>query len=335
MKIEKPIFINGFSRGGTTILTNLLASHPDVCTVGETHHLFKGTTITDGVWRVVRKCLFHELPVFVSQREDFFSPRRVCPRRPLAAWTRRHIDQVFYREKLRSFHPRLNGYKEQDARYSPEELAAGRLVGKNIDGMIYANDAWADMYPDASFFGLVRNGFALCEGHVRRGRPAREIGWRYRVLVEKMLSDGDRLPRYEIFRFEDLVADPWTLMQRACSVAELDRQRLTQFRMQVRRVMDDQGNHRLQGGQEWDVVWLKPSELAGHFLADVNRNQIKRLSPADRDHFLSQAGDVMERLGYSTDLETQQESGPTVLPFSRPDAEVPPGRAASTRRRAA
>lgn len=185
MKIEKPIFVNGFSRGGTTILTNLLASHPDVCTVGETHHLFKGTTITDGAARTVWKCLVHELPVFAMQREDFFSPRRVCPRRPLSNWTRHHIDRVFHREKLRSFHPRLNGYKEQDSRYSPEELAAGRLVGKNIDGMIYANDAWAAMYPDASFFGLVRNGFALCEGHVRRGRPAEEIGWRYRVLVEK------------------------------------------------------------------------------------------------------------------------------------------------------
>ncbi len=304
MYIQRPIFVNGFSRGGTTMLTNLLASHPDVCTLGETHHLFKGTTITDRWYRIVQKCLWHDLPILLAQREDFFSPRSVRPRKPLNAWAKRWVDRVLYCEKLRSLHPRLNLFKDECATYSANELRDGRMLGKNIDGMIYATDSWRDLYPDAVFFGLVRNGLALCEGHLRRGRSAKEIGWRYRVLVEKMLRDAIEIPNYYLLRFEDLVARPWDVLIDSCLRAGLEPHRIKCIRMQVRRVMDAQGRHQLSGHREWDVVWLKPLELASYFEGQVNQHQIQRLSLADRDAFLSQAGATMERLGYSISLES-------------------------------
>ena len=67
---RKPIFINGFSSGGTTILTNVLASHPDVCTVSEIHHLFKGHSLTDTALRAATDGNlepFHELLSLVTQ----------------------------------------------------------------------------------------------------------------------------------------------------------------------------------------------------------------------------------------------------------------------------
>jgi hypothetical protein len=197
-------------------------------------------------------------------------------------------------------HPLLNRYKQPDIRYTRAEIAASRLLGKNIDGMIYANDTWVTMYTDATYFGLVRNGLAVCEGHMRRGRSPAEIGWRYQVLVDKMLHDARTLPNYRLLRFEELIAAPWQTLQAACNLAGLDAQRIQQVRMQARRVMDSAGNHALYGNSEWDVVWLHPKELSRYFLRDVDANQIKRLSLADRDAFLRQAGRAMEQLGYET-----------------------------------
>ena len=319
---REAVFVNGFSRGGTTMLTNLLASHPEVCLVGETHHVFKGHNITDNAWRVINKCLFHDAPILMGQGQNFFSPRLVQPRKPLKGWSQRLVDRVLYREKLRSNHPVFNRYKTAGLEYTRDEIAESRLLCKNIDGMIYGNDAFVDMYPDATFFGLVRNGFAVCEGHVRRGRSAKEIGWRYRVLVNKMLSDCDRVPSYRMIRFEDLVDNPMGTLQAVYAHAGLAVDRVREIRMQVRRVMDSQGNHQLKGDAEWDVVWLSPSELNGYFDSDVDANQIRRLSARDHDDFLSEAEESMERLGYSMDrVEVPHESHHFCVPIPAADSE--------------
>ena len=190
--------------------------------------------------------------------------------------------------------------------------------------MIYANDAFAEMYPDATFFGLVRHGLAVCEGHLRRGRPAAETGWRYQLLVDKMLQDAEQLPRYRIMRFEDLICNPLQTLQSLYAHAGLEPGRMRQLRMQVRRVMDAQGNHRLNGNSEWNVVWLDPAELPTYFQQDVDRNQIKRLTTADRDAFLKQAGPAMERLGY--DVSGLPETEVICLPIGgRPEQKMPLG----------
>jgi hypothetical protein len=325
-----PIFVNGFSRGGTTILTNLLASHPDVCLLGELHHVFNGSCITDSSWEVVRKCLCYDAPLIMAQCQDFFSPRLIRPRKTLSRWARTRIDLILHREKLRSAHPLLNRFKQAETEYTSDEIAAARLLGKNIDGMIYATDAWAEMYPDAVFFGLVRNGLAICEGHLRRGRSASEIGQRYAELVDKMLDDAARLPRYRMVRFEDLLAAPWETLQSACVYAGLDAGKVRQIRMQTRRVMDAQGNHRLCGTNEWDVVWLPPEQLTQYFQRDVDNNQIRRLSAEQREEFLNQAGAAMERLGYLASEQTRDDDSQHerhVLPFVRP-VTSPPSRIA-------
>jgi hypothetical protein len=298
---RQPIFVNGFSRGGTTILTNLIASHPDVCTVSEVHHLFKGDNITDSALRVLGKCLLYDGRVIASVGQDFFSPRLIKPRRHPSPRTQQFIDRVIFKEKLRTRHAFFNRYKNQNDEYTRQEIAASRLVAKNVDGMIYATDAFAEMYPDATFIGLVRNGLALCEGHLRRGRPASELGRRYRLLGEKMVNDAEQIPHYRLYRFEDLMGDPASHVRGLYEHSALDIDKLNGVRMQIRRVMDKDGNHQLVGGLEWEVVWLDLTSLNAHFQNNVNDNQIKRLSASDRDAFLKEAGETMEKLGYSTE----------------------------------
>ncbi len=318
---REPIFVNGLSRGGTTILTNLLASHPAICLIGETHHVFKGTSLTDRYWGVLRKCLCYDAPMILRQRQDFFSPRLIKPRKPLSSFAKQWVDRVLFREKLRSMHPLLNQFKAAGIPYASDEIRTSRLLAKNVDGMIYANDVWAEMYPDASFFGLIRNGLAVCEGHIRRGRSAAVIGRRYQQLVDKMLYDAEQMPRYQLIRFESLLAAPWETLRVACQHIGVDLRGIAQIRMQARRVMDADGNHRLYGQSEWEVVWLRPDELIPYVQRDVDGNQIRRLSTADRNSFLKEAGSAMERLGYGdTVLDDVGRDPPDscILPFPVP-----------------
>ena len=297
---QRPIFINGFSSGGTTILTNILASHPEVCTLSEIHHLFKGDSLTDTALGVLSRCVFYDAPAIALTGQDFFSPRLIKPRKRLSATAKRFIDRVLYREKMRSRNVFLNRFKHQGVEYSHEELIASRIVGKNVDGMIFTSETLAEMYPDATFINLLRNGLALCESHQRKNRSAREIGIRYRVLGRKMWEDAQHFSQHRFIHFEDLMQDPVPSIQQIYEHAGLDIDKLRDVRMQIRRVIDADGNHRLSGGSEWQVVWSDLEGLATYFQKDVNRNQIKRLSGADRDTFLKEAGETMEMLGYST-----------------------------------
>jgi hypothetical protein len=115
-----------------------------------------------------------------------------------------------------------------------------------------------------------------------------------------------------------LIGNPWETLQAACACAGLDASLIREVRMQARRVMDAEGNHRLCGRNEWDVMWLEPENLASYLRRDVDANQIKRLSPSDRDAFLKQAAPAMELLGYPTDAnapDDENAADPCLLPF--------------------
>ncbi|MCA9178368.1 MAG: sulfotransferase [Planctomycetales bacterium] len=303
MRLNRPIFLNGMSRGGTTILMNLISSHPAVALVGETHKTFKGCRQNDSVARVAYKCLFRELPVLTAHRQDYFSPRLEEPRPRLTPVLRRHVDRCLFAEQLRR-HPNLNQYKAPGVKYTSNELRRARLLAKNLDGAIYLSDVFAEMYPDATFVSLIRNGFAVCEGHVRRGTPANTIGRRYRELATKMLDDAETRNNHVLIRFEDLLADAREVAVRCCLAADLDIWQLGEVRQQRRRVIRDDGQH-VANGREWEVVWTPLAQLSSTLEQDIDQRQIARLSDADRDAFLEEAYPVMQRLGYVSRAQRQ------------------------------
>ncbi len=298
MEPENPIFVTGFSRGGTTILMNLLTSHPDVCTVGEIHQVFKGSSVLDSVWEIVTKAITRDLPLILASGQDFISPRNWSPRAPIGARTQDFIRRVLRRAKLSSTHEYLNRFKSPDVYYTDDERSRSRMLGKNLDGMAFLSDTMIQMYPEAEVVGLIRNGFAVCEGHVRRGRPAREVGRLYRMVVEKMLSDQESAPNYHIVKFDDLLQRPVRELKHLFVQLGLNPFQLKHVRLQQRKRISQEGLHELQGDCEWSLQWLTLEDLPNHLDHDIDARQSERLSRRDRDQFLLEAGDVMERLGY-------------------------------------
>lgn len=291
-----PIFVNGFARGGTNLLMNLLASHPDVCLLsdGETHFVFHGKQ-EERFKKWLHRGVY--LPVLVGTRQHLFRPGRFGERKPVSRLTMRYIDAMLFADKMTTSKNRRKG--EHGVR-SLGEMARGRLLCKNINGVVFASQLLATTYPEATFFGFVRNGLALCEGYIRRGGSAERFGKMYEQVCQKMISDSQRMPRYHMICFEDLMADPVGFIEQLYRSAGLNLSQVQRFRLQAKESMDKDGVRRhTLGTESWGAIrWFDIGELSGRFRPDVNDNQIARLSETDKATFLRHAGRSMEYFGY-------------------------------------
>lgn len=298
---KRPIFINAFARGGSNILMNLLLSHPDVClSDGETHKVFKGTKWESPTRRWQKRVMF-ELPIRVLTRQNLFGPNSLQPRKPVPESVKKVIDRILYQGRFHAMLATHNLYKFEDVRYTREELANCRLLTKGLNGTVFTVDMFGEMYPDAVFFGLVRNGLAVCEGYVRRGRSAEQTGRIYKTVVQKMLQLEDEMPNYHLIRYEEMVRDPLAVIRRVYELADLDFSQVPKIRLQSKQVTTADGRHELLKGQDRQVFWYAPNDLQNHIRSDVNENQIRKLDVESRRAFLSQAGAAMRELGYATE----------------------------------
>ena len=290
-----PIFVNGFSFGGTNMITNLLASHPEVCWLsGETHEVFYSKP-RKKLDKWVRK--FFYLPVEVSSGRDVFGRECLDERGLLSKFMMRYVDLYFFMDKMTTDR---NKYKSEDVRYSREEAKNCRFLAKNVNGVVLACSQFSRIYPDATFLALVRNGLALCEGYVRRGWTAGDAGRLYETVCQKMIQDSRTIPNYHILKFEEMVSDPVGFMKDIYAYAGLDFAKVQKVRLQAKKSMNEDGtrSYTFGGSKDRETHWFTLEELRNYVRKGVNENQIDRLSIQDRDAFLKQARRSMEILGY-------------------------------------
>jgi hypothetical protein len=85
------------------------------------------------------------------------------------------LDYQFYRYKLSNFTHDENRYKYEDQSYHISEVRNCALCFKSTDLDIHYTDLLLEMYPQLYFVGLTRNGYAVAEGHYRRGESVTRI----------------------------------------------------------------------------------------------------------------------------------------------------------------
>ncbi len=289
-----PIFVNGFHRGGTNVLMNLIASHPDVCmAAGETHEVFHGKS-TEPLGKWLRRASY--LPIWLLARQHIFGPLWLGERKRIPRYLIRYIDLLFYCNKLIA--PE-NRFKAEGIENSKSEIGRSRVLSKNASGTVMATGLLSEAYPDATFIGLVRNGLALCEGMMRRGYTADYAGHLYETICQRMLDDAVRINNYHIVRFEDMISDPAACIDEVYGHAHLDTASAPKFRFEAKRSTKRDGTRDFTVGSEYKRLhWFEKQELRDHFRQDVNENQIAQLSGQDRDVFLQRARRSMERFGY-------------------------------------
>ncbi len=299
---KRPIFINAFARGGSNILMNLLLSHPQVClTSGETQKVFKGTR-WDPLWRKIKKRVCYDYPIRLVVGQDVFGAGLLEPRKPVPLVVQRYVDRILYFGRFTAMIDSHNLYKFEGTPYTKQELAKCRLLTKGLSGLVYTVEVFREMYPDATFFGLIRNGLAVCEGNIRRGVTAVKFAQTYKAVVEKMLECNAQMPNYHLVRYEEMVKDPLRVLHRLYELAELDVRELQKVRLQSKAVMDRHGKHDLLRGSNRQVFWYNLAELGELIKPDINQHQIRQLRAGDKMKFLSIAGKTMEEVGYAMEL---------------------------------
>ncbi len=295
---KKPIFVFAFARGGSDILTNLILSHPDICiSSGETHKVFKGTR-WDSKTRIVKKRLLYDFPICVISKQNYFNPRSMEQRRPIPIGLQQYIDKILYNGRFIAMIDTHNKYKTEGILYTRDEIAKCRLLTKALNGLIFTIDTFSQMYPDATFFGLTRNGFALCEGYIRRGIDLQTFGSWYHKIMTKMLQCEKRMPNFRLIKYETMVANPLKTLNEVCEFAELDIAKVAKIRMQGKKIMDATGKRRPVGGIRKQVYWYDKTSLQEYIKPNINENQIKNLSAETKSQFLNHAKDVMVQLDY-------------------------------------
>lgn len=297
---KKPIFLNGFARGGTNLLVNLLISHPDICiSSGETHKVFKPGTRFDKGWLRIKKRLLYDYPIRILAGQDIFNAHGYKPRKKVPYYLRPYIDQIFYHGRFIANIETHNLFRYPGVKYSRKQLEDCRLLSKGLDGIVFTVDLLNEMYPDATFIAMVRNGLAICEGRVRRGYQTVKMAHEFNAVVDQMFLNNRKLSNYSIVRYEDMVSDPQSFMLKLYQLCQIDLNQLGKVRLESKAVMDKEGHHKLLKGHDRQVFWYDFENLHEHIRSDINKNQIRQLSKKDREIFLSIAGENMAKLGYS------------------------------------
>jgi hypothetical protein len=302
---KSPIFINGFQRGGTSIFLDLISSHPNVCSIGrETHQVFYGiygkgqSRKTHPIIKWGKRFVYIPFwgPVLVTSRQNTFATICLDERQKLPKFISNYVDFLFYWHKLNAS---VNKYKLEGVEYSEAELKNSRLLCKNLDGVVLATDLFYEIYPNATFINILRNGLAICEGFIYRGFTAEYCGKMYEKICQKMILDSQCRENYHIVKFEDLLSDPLAYIKKVYKYIDLDLSLVNKFRVHTKKSIRQDGlrEYRL-GSEDYQVFWLTLEDLANFLRPDVNENQIKRLNIKDRDIFLKYASRSMEYFGY-------------------------------------
>lgn len=296
---KEPIFIQGFARGGSNIIMNLLLSHPNIClTNGETDKVFKGTK-WDSSWGVAKKKLLFDFPICLLSGQNLFSQTNLQKRKHVPDYLKKYIDLILYRGRYIAMVNTHNRYKFENTEYTEEELKDCRLLTKGLGGIAFTVDMFNEMYPDATFLGLVRNGFALCEGFVRRGFDPKDVGHMYKTVATQILKSTAEMENYHLYYYEDMVKSPLEFMENIYTATGLDSDEVKKVRLQSKGIMQADGKRVHLKGRDREVFWHEKADLHKFIKNNINQNQIRQLKQKDRDKFLSEAGGVMDELGYS------------------------------------
>ena len=293
MKIKTPIFLNCLSRGGSNIFWNVFLSHPDACSpIRETLELFR-IDLRDPHWEGFAAIL-------LSSQFNLFNQWKLEDRRPINQITRKFIDTTFQRHKLRTLTDPEMRFKAEGIIYTPEEVENARLVTKNNNGISFLSDTFSEMYPDATFFALLRDPIPLYESHRRRkisNNPHQFVTF-YNRLLARVIHDQKHLPNYHIVRFEDILADPTHVIPQLYEQANLDPGKVRKVRFRAKPHYLPDGTHSTNL-PAYKHFWFSFNEIYEIIEPNINQFQTDLVHTAEREEIETLTQPYREAFGYA------------------------------------
>ncbi len=293
---KNPIILNCFSRGGSNILWNILLSHPAVCSpIEETLQIFRLDA------RAPRRAGLQA--AWLTRQRVFFDQWNLRERAPISPHAQAFIDETLFHWKLKTLTDEEMRYKSGDALYTRPEVEHARLALKNNNGLLFLDERFHEMYPDATFFALVRDPLPLYESHKRHKTPVSRspeaFAAFYETIACRMLADAKRSPAHHLLRFEDLLRAPAESIRKVYALAGLDASLTPQVRFKAKPHMQADGSHatRFTEGLHY---WFSYEDLPKLFEPEVNQYQVSKLAPGELEQLRAFTGGTRALLGYAS-----------------------------------
>lgn len=246
--MQNPIFVVGCNNSGTTILWKTLLSHPEVC----------GPSVEG-----------QDLIGLPDSMKHFFG---------------KETFRLFASDRFNNAYRRTEqNYNVQEAElirsiYLKHHIGEIRFIEKSPSNSVRTRYLQS-IFPQAQFIILVRNGYAVCEGTVRKRffdpeRPHmaglktsyREAANHWENVNSQLFSDIEYLNSYLVLSYESLVTQPLLALARICKFSNL-------------RDYFNQNNIPI-------------------FNPDLNKIQIARLSASEKQIITYEAFEMLKKLDY-------------------------------------
>ena len=204
-----PIFILGIQRGGTNQVLNILRSHPATFwPQGEFHEVFRPVGLRrDGVARTLR--LMRRYAPIRFTAGDILDPDTEPKGTGLLAGARGRALRAGLEGSAAANRASVTAYKDALRSHGLLDTTTppDRMLTKAVNyNLAFVPDLLA-LYPDARFVGVIRDGRAVCEGHIARGASLADATAAYAFVARRLIDDEAAGLPLRTWRFEDLVAD--------------------------------------------------------------------------------------------------------------------------------
>jgi hypothetical protein len=289
---KRPIFINAFSRGGSNIFWNMFLTHPEVCSpIVETLDIFR--IGRHGRWSGYQAAL-------LTMQPHFFDQKNLHDRKRISDTAARYIDKTLYEWKLKTYGDEEMRHKNEREVYTLDEIRQSRLVAKNNNGLTFLTDRFLEMYPDATFFALTRHPLALFEGYKRRKfvESVEEFISFYTQMVRRMQNDAQRIERYHVIRFEDVLRNFKTVLHQVYTAADLDITQIDKVRFKAKSHFTADGSREV-GYEVGQHYWMPIDEVNAFLEGDINKYQIDRLSESEKSSLRRALEPLMQSFDYA------------------------------------
>jgi len=296
MKNQKVIVINGFQRGGTNIVYNIFQSHPSVCSP---NNLETGEIISQN-YRLYNYPKTKLIKYFIKRiKLKLYSllNKKFILNTFIVLIIGNFYDKMFYKYKKKNFTDPYNKFKYENKIYNKKEVKNSVLCLKSVHNDILLTHFLNRIYKNIFFIGLVRNGYALCESWIRRGKDAEYSSLRYRKFCEMMIKDSKKYKNYIIVKFEDILKNPFKMATKLYKFTKLEPLSLEKLRFQSKKILTEEG-HRIKYGEERVKYWFDSKSINDFIDPNINKIQIQKLSDEDRKKFEEKTRSILKYFNY-------------------------------------
>ncbi len=208
---EKPIFIVGCPRSGTTILATILNSHPEIATATETHFFNYISHEKKYDWKNFTEAHF-ELFLDESRIVDFYTLLKITKDELRESFKKTKLSSNPDNNKKQIFNILIETLLEKKAKKFFCEKTPQHL--QNVEKII-------ELYPKAKIIHLIRDGRDTVNSLIKMPwRPAGLLNnsrfWQGYIKLGKKLEAKLGKDSFVTIKYEDLLKEPETTIKKLC-----------------------------------------------------------------------------------------------------------------------